>query len=379
MSSRPTTWSTVAPPRQYTQTQAGYLRDTTITNLTVVNLSCRDLSNMSHTHWSAISTNTSRISSLEFCVSRSGNDIYIGANGGMSVAQTIYLGQPGDTVVISGITTTIETQTLHVSDSRIVLNVGDFAGQLSGAGVYVGLSLNNPSVFTNGAGEWILQNMGPAGVSMNVTSVHTASIQHWNAILSASPAVGDIKMNVVSVERNGWLLCDGRSLNRTTYASLFAVIGTTFGAPDGSSFRLPNAAGRVLGATDNSAFPVGTATGLSQTALTVANVPSHTHSGSTSSNGSHTHSVSDPGHTHTQWTINDDFNNSGGANPSFSADSAGYRTWSNIDSATTGVTVNADGAHSHTFTTDGGAGLAGTSFGIMQPTLFVGYTFIFGG
>ena len=378
MSSRPTTWSTVAPPRQYTPTQAGYLRDTNITNLTVVNLSCRELSAMSYTHWTAISTNTSRISSLEFCVSRAGNNIYIGANGGLSVAQTIYVGQPGDAVVISGIATTIETQTVHVSDNRIVLNAGGWSGQLSGAGVYVSLSEYGPSMFTNGQGEWILQNAGPSGISMNVTSVHTTSIQHWNAILSASPTVGDIKMNVASTERNGWLLCDGRALNRATYASLFAVIGTTFGAPNGSTFNLPSAAGRVLGTT-GPGFAVGTATGLSQTALVAANIPSHTHSGTTGSSGDHTHSVNDPGHTHTQTTVNDDFNSSGGNPPSFAADSAGTRTWSNINSATTGITINSAGAHTHAFTTDGGAGLTGSAFGIMQPTLFVGYTFIFGG
>lgn len=40
---------------------------------------------------------------------------------------------------------------------------------------------------------------------------------------------------------NGWLLCDGSAVSRTTYANLFAVIGTTYGAGDGSTtFNLPN-------------------------------------------------------------------------------------------------------------------------------------------
>ena len=38
----------------------------------------------------------------------------------------------------------------------------------------------------------------------------------------------------------GWLNCDGSAVSRTTYASLFAVIGTTFGSGDGTStFNLP--------------------------------------------------------------------------------------------------------------------------------------------
>ena len=39
----------------------------------------------------------------------------------------------------------------------------------------------------------------------------------------------------------GFLYCDGSPVSRTTYAELFAVIGTTFGNPDGSNFpNLPD-------------------------------------------------------------------------------------------------------------------------------------------
>ena len=40
---------------------------------------------------------------------------------------------------------------------------------------------------------------------------------------------------------NGWLICDGSAVSRTDYAALFAVIGTTYGAGNGSTtFNLPN-------------------------------------------------------------------------------------------------------------------------------------------
>lgn len=43
-----------------------------------------------------------------------------------------------------------------------------------------------------------------------------------------------------STAPSGWLLCDGSNVSRTTYASLFAVIGTTYGAGDGSTtFNVP--------------------------------------------------------------------------------------------------------------------------------------------
>lgn len=45
----------------------------------------------------------------------------------------------------------------------------------------------------------------------------------------------------------GWLICDGSAVSRTTYAALYAAIGTAFGAGDGSTtFNLPNAKGRML-------------------------------------------------------------------------------------------------------------------------------------
>lgn len=50
----------------------------------------------------------------------------------------------------------------------------------------------------------------------------------------------------------GWLLCAGQAVSRTTYAALFAAIGTTHGAGDGSAtFNLPDLRGRVPAGKDN--------------------------------------------------------------------------------------------------------------------------------
>lgn len=57
--------------------------------------------------------------------------------------------------------------------------------------------------------------------------------------------VGSVTDYTGAVAPSGWLLCQGQAVSRTTYARLFAVIGTSFGAGDGSTtFNLP-AAGRV--------------------------------------------------------------------------------------------------------------------------------------
>lgn len=51
---------------------------------------------------------------------------------------------------------------------------------------------------------------------------------------------------------NGWLLCYGQAVSRTTYSGLFAAIGTTYGSGDGSTtFNLPDCRGRMIGGKDN--------------------------------------------------------------------------------------------------------------------------------
>lgn len=51
---------------------------------------------------------------------------------------------------------------------------------------------------------------------------------------------------------NGWLVCDGSAVSRTTYADLFAAIGTTYGAGDGSTtFKLPDLRGVFLRGLDS--------------------------------------------------------------------------------------------------------------------------------
>lgn len=44
----------------------------------------------------------------------------------------------------------------------------------------------------------------------------------------------------------GFKVCNGASLSRTTYAGLFAVIGTTYGYADAATFKIPDYRGRFL-------------------------------------------------------------------------------------------------------------------------------------
>lgn len=80
---------------------------------------------------------------------------------------------------------------------------------------------------------------------------------------------------------DGWLICDGGAISRTAYSELFSVIGTYWGAGDGTTtFNVPNMKGRVLVGQDlgDSDFSlVGSYLGEKTHTLTTNEIPSHNH------------------------------------------------------------------------------------------------------
>lgn len=75
----------------------------------------------------------------------------------------------------------------------------------------------------------------------------------------------------------GYLVANSQAVNRTVYANLFSVIGTTYGAGDGTTtFNLPNPTERVLiGAS--AGIAVGSQGGSATVSLVEANNGPHTH------------------------------------------------------------------------------------------------------
>jgi microcystin-dependent protein len=91
---------------------------------------------------------------------------------------------------------------------------------------------------------------------------------------------------------DGWLLCDFTAVGRTLYSTLFNIIGTTYGVGDGSTtFNLPDMRGRAIvgsgtgDATGATAHTRGTKYGEETHALTVAQIPRHTHTPGTLATG----------------------------------------------------------------------------------------------
>jgi microcystin-dependent protein len=100
----------------------------------------------------------------------------------------------------------------------------------------------------------------------------------------------------------GWLFAYGQAVSRTTYAALFAVLGTTFGSGDGSTtFNLPDLRGRAsfgkddMGGTSANRITnqsggwngdtLGAAGGSETHQLTEGQLAAHAHSGSANANG----------------------------------------------------------------------------------------------
>ena len=133
---------------------------------------------------------------------------------------------------------------------------------------------------------------------------------------------GSLVMWPSSVIPSDWKLCNGDAISRTTFATLYSLIGTTFGAGDGSTtFNLPNYKNRMPYGADTVA--VG-ATGGSADAIVVL----HNHTNTTT--------VNDSGHQHGNIP-----RASGDVGPNVTSyregfDSAGYI---NTATATTGITV----------------------------------------
>lgn len=169
--------------------------------------------------------------------------------------------------------------------------------------------------------------------------------------------VGDYKWSARNADFSGWVICDGRSLNRNVYSQLYAIIGTTFGSASGTTFNLPDCRGKVAGAAGQGAGltnrSIGDTAGTETHALTVPELPGHTH------------------------TYQD----------AYFAETNGYKPNGGVFGLSAGSDTDngflyrtANGSYSSTPQNLSSGSTGGNSaFSVMQPTIFLGNVFIYSG
>jgi len=141
----------------------------------------------------------------------------------------------------------------------------------------------------------------------------------------------------VATVPSGYLECNGASVSRTTYAALFAVIGTAYGTASGSTFNVPDLRGEFIRGFDNGK---GTDSGRSIATAQSDQNKQHNHTATSTS------TVTDPGHIHQVAYSNNDSGD--GVIEESGVGLSGYEP---TESATTGVTV----ATATTVANDGGS------------------------
>nr|WP_312250107.1 phage tail protein [Stenotrophomonas geniculata] len=239
-------------------------------------------------------------------------------------------------------------------------------------------------------GQVLLRPNGPASAvgqlkaTVSEVSWDGKGIWHTGNLDPATKAnriPGQVIMFAGKTAPAGTLLCNGAAVSRTTYAELFAAIGTLYGAGDGkTTFNLPAMLEGTVVTHTQKPETVGTATS--------GEVIRHAHGASSASAGTHSHTITVAGggahshgasaaaagdHTHGAWTDSQGHHgHTGGTSAAGEhnhvvpfGDKMGYPwgTYGNQDQAgsrASGVDYdnnwpysNAAGAHTHAFSTDG--------------------------
>jgi microcystin-dependent protein len=96
----------------------------------------------------------------------------------------------------------------------------------------------------------------------------------------ADPYVGEIRMFAGTFNPSGWQFCSGQLLSISQNATLFNLIGTTYGGDGQNTFALPDLRGRTpihTGTGGGQSYAQGQQGGVENVTLTTQQLPTHSH------------------------------------------------------------------------------------------------------
>ena len=180
--------------------------------------------------------------------------------------------------------------------------------------------------------------------------------ENFDKIDAALSVTGAVQLYAGSTAPSGWLICNGQAVSRTTYAGLYAVIGTTYGAGDGSTtFNVPNLVNKTVRGSNS----LGKTGGADTVTLSTANMPAHSHGVgtlATNNTGAHTHGL-------TPYNI---------INEGTSTSSGSRFQFTRGTQATT-ITTTSAGAHTHTISGSTASAGSGSAVTITNPYVMLHY------
>ena len=235
-----------------------------------------------------------------------------------------------------------------------------------------GISINNQGdlrlkeASSNGTNYVALQS--PASLSSNVTLTLPSTDGNSGEFLQTDGS-GNLSFSVVqgvpagsvfalagtqTGVPTGYLECDGSSVSRSTYAALFAVIGTTYGSASSTTFNLPNLRGQFIRGVNTT----GSGTDANR----------NIGSSQSEDNKSHNHSISVSGTTSNPTPtltgdvrrISEGYRAQGTASGVFTKVNDGNNNITGSSSTSPVAGFSMDATHTHTFSASGNTGNQGS-------------------
>jgi microcystin-dependent protein len=225
----------------------------------------------------------------------------------------------------------------------------------------VGLTVANPNpCLTNSAGMFGNIFLVPAPAYRVVIADPTgAVIGDFDPVgPGAGAGVGSVLVGMImayggGTPPTGWLLCDGSAVSRTTFAPLYAVIGTAFGAGDGATtFAVPDLRGSMPVGKDDMGGVAANRLTMAYAAFDGTTIGAQ---GGDQRLSTHHHLITDPQHTHPDpghvhywsynvlrvWTVGTTYSiASGGVNLDWPVTDVTGSAYTGLEAASTGITIN---------------------------------------